>query len=369
MSIESKAANTSIGSDTVQVTLTGSPVYCASGINAVYKESLYTVQYIGEYGYISVPVTFSYRVPVQTWNGSSYVLPSTSDTLRVYSPLKVVPSVNQLENSSVYGVGRLSVTGISLSCFGDVKNVSFTSNGSSGVTAYVDVIYKPGSRSITNSSLVLTVDALLTVVVGKEVNASISSYLTFTPKVLCTFGSSGAYTMRFYDYASGDVTVTDIKNQTDTLNDSIEKGNEIAEETKETTKGIFASIKDFFGSFFQNLINSVISLFVPSADEMSGLFDQLNQFFSDRFGFLYAPFDYIIRLLNMFLSGTGETSLTFPGFEIMGETVWEPYSYDFSSEPLVGTVFGYVRTGTGILLAGWFIMYLQDFFKERFGSS
>lgn len=148
----------------------------------------------------------------------------------------------------------------------------------------------------------------------------------------------------------------------------MQKGNEIAEETKETTKGIFSSITDFFGNFFQNLIDTVVSIFVPSAEEMGDLFGQLNDFFSNTFGFLYAPFDYIIQLLGVFTSATGDTGLTFPGFSIMGYEVWPDITYDLSEDELVGTILGYVRTGTGILLAGWFIMYLQDFFKERFGK-
>lgn len=154
----------------------------------------------------------------------------------------------------------------------------------------------------------------------------------------------------------------------DKVNNSIEEGNKIAEETKETTKSIFSSITEFFGSFFQNLIDSVIGLFVPSSDEMSGLFDQLNQFFSDRFGFLYAPFDYMVQLLGVFTSAEGSTGLTFPGFSIMGYDVWPDLTYDLASDELVGTILGYVRIGTGILLGGWFIMYLQDFFKERFSQ-
>lgn len=162
--------------------------------------------------------------------------------------------------------------------------------------------------------------------------------------------------------------VNAIKDNTSQVSDKLQQQLEEQKEQTETQKGIFKSIIDFFGSFFQNLINAVVSLFVPSASEMSGLFDQLNQFFSDRFGFLYAPFNYIIKLCNVFTSKTGTTALTFPGFSIMGCEVWPDTSYDIGADPLVGTICGYVRTGTGILLAGYFIMYLQNFFKERFGS-
>lgn len=173
-----------------------------------------------------------------------------------------------------------------------------------------------------------------------------------------------SFTFKYRWYSDNIASSSDIQKNTD----AVEKGNDLQKEANETSKGIFASIKDFFGSFFSNLINSVISLFVPSSDEMSDLFDQLNQFFSDRFGFLYAPFDYMIRLCKVFTSSTGSTSLTFPGFSIMGEQVWADQTYDLASDELVGTILGYVRTGTGILLAGYFIMFLQNFFKERFGT-
>lgn len=194
------------------------------------------------------------------------------------------------------------------------------------------------------------------------------SVINYTP------GQIGYVTPAFRIQPDTVLTITDlgvVSSEYDLLeriDDTTTKTQETIGEVDKTTKGIWQTIKDFFGSFFENLINAVIGLFVPSAEEMSGLFDQLNDFFSDRFGFLYAPFDYMIRLMNVFLSSTGSTGLTLPGFSIMGHEVWGDLTYDLASDPLVGTVCGYVRTGTGILLAGYFIMFLQNFFKERFGS-
>lgn len=172
----------------------------------------------------------------------------------------------------------------------------------------------------------------------------------------------------FNDVVIEDVSPRSEKEILEDINKDTTETLEQAKEQTETQKGIFASIKEFFAGFFQNLIDSVIGLFVPSSDEMSDLFGQLNDFFSDTFGFLYAPFDYLIQLVGVFTSSTGTTGLTFPGFSIMGYEVWPDMTYDIASDPVAGKVLGYVRTGTGILLAGWFIMYLQDFFKERFGS-
>ena len=257
---------------------------------------------------------------------------NAGDVIQVYSPSKITGWNNHKHTNNVY-IGKL---------------VTYSDGNGTITTSPTSIQTYNGSGSVGS----VTVSFPVSVVCSRE-------YITSIGYDLSVF-SSCSYTCEFtwwyrqvYNYTTGQ--------KLDTLNDSVKDVNE-------TSKGILSRITDFFGSFFQNLINSVVSLFVPSADEMSGLFEQLNQFFSDRFGFLYAPFDYFIRLLNIFLAGDGAVSLTFPGFEILGETVWEPYTYDFSSEPLVGTIFGYVRTGTGILLAGWFIMYLQDFFKERFGT-
>ena len=107
---------------------------------------------------------------------------------------------------------------------------------------------------------------------------------------------------------------------------------------------------------------------MPSSEEMSDLLGQLNDFFSEKFGFLYAPFDYLIQLVGCLTGSTGGTGLTLPGFSIMGHEVWGDQTYDIASDPVAGKVLEYVRIGTGVLLGGWFIMYLQDFFKERFGK-
>ncbi len=155
----------------------------------------------------------------------------------------------------------------------------------------------------------------------------------------------------------------------DTIDDSIQQGNQIAQDTNQVTKNIFERITEFFGSFFSNLINAVVSLFVPSADEMGGLFDQLNQFFHDRFGFLYAPFDYFILLCQTLLTDTSEAPLTFPGFSIMGYEIWPDIQvWDLMSNGHAGNILWYVRQVNGVLISLYFIVYVQRFFKEHFSK-
>ncbi len=239
---------------------------------------------------------------------------------------------------------------------GDARSVLTTKENDSAafwiVTDYSEATYYLGLLSYCRYNFFRTAGPSTTPVTSHSyASYSLRSNVKFT---ITPFTETGYY--------------KEIADNTKETNQKLDEANKIAQDTNETTKGIFSSIKDFFGSFFQNLIDSVVSLFVPSAEEMGGLFDQLNQFFSDRFGFLYAPFDYMIKLMNVFLSSTGSTGITLPGFSIMGYEVWTDQTYDLSSDPLVGTILGYVRIGTGILLSGYFIMFLQNFFKERFGS-
>lgn len=222
-SVPVEAATTSIGSDVYEVNVKGSPVFCSNDVSSVYLSDIYKVQYNHNDGYFAVPVTFSYRLPIQTWNGSTYSLPSGSDTLRVYLPFKVTPSVSVSASSYSGSVSYLSVTGAALSCFGDSRDVVLTSNASGTVSCYADVFYKPGLRSVNNSSMVLTVNALLSGVVYGKSSSTVSDHITFNPSIKCVFGSAGNYTVRFYDYASGDVTVSDIQNQTDSINNNITK--------------------------------------------------------------------------------------------------------------------------------------------------
>lgn len=150
--------------------------------------------------------------------------------------------------------------------------------------------------------------------------------------------------------------------------DKIDKTTDAVEEQTKEQKGFFKSVLDFFGGFFGNLIDAVIGLFVPSAEDMQGLLQQLNDFFSKTFGFLYYPFEVIIQLFQALVSDGGGTSITFPGFSIMGYTVWEDISYNLADNELGKLVYPTVQTISGVLLGGWFIMYLRRFFDERFGG-
>lgn len=85
-----------------------------------------------------------------------------------------------------------------------------------------------------------------------------------------------------------------------------------------TNKNIFQKIGDIFNllnPFHENffgrklvelIIDGLKSLFIPENEYFSNYFDELNNWFSDRLGFLYYPLDVLFDLLNRFLSLSSE---------------------------------------------------------------
>ena len=386
ISIESSAASyVNIGTSSQTITASLGTIYVSGDTdieNVPPNTSLGTLGYTTIWGTSEsfyTNIDFTFMVPITNWNnGVEYRIASDTDFLRFFIPISIrdTSSVSYtIVSGDRTGAGTISVLPQSVSA-------SFLGKEYTCTKDFIDFMCPVESSEISvldNTVLAVKVHCL---VYGRYTGPtyspgvnSYSAYMKAYPKIDVRFGVPDAYTIGLFEYAGSNISNSDLEDQTqqitdkiDSTNDKIDSTNEKLDEANETSKGIFASITEFFGSFFKNLIDSVISLFVPSADEMGELFNQLNQFFSDRFGFLYAPFDYMIRLMQVFLSSTGGTSLTFPGFSIMGYEVWPDLTYDLSEDPLVGQICGYVRIGTGILLAGYFIMYLQNFFKERFGS-
>lgn len=101
-----------------------------------------------------------------------------------------------------------------------------------------------------------------------------------------------------------------INNQTN----KIEEQTEAIKENNKTNKGIFESIKEMLSyinplspNFFvykliELLIEGLKSLFVPSDNFFSDYFTEIQNFFRDRLGFLWTPFDIIIEVLNRILN-------------------------------------------------------------------
>lgn len=175
----------------------------------------------------------------------------------------------------------------------------------------------------------------------------------------------GVYWMRYYidisnfsfdvdDLGVSSSTITGaINNQTNVIKeqtDAIEEGNKLQEEANETSKGILGKITEFFNGFFDNLGKFFLGLIVPSAEELNEFLLEVNDWFSERLGFIWYPFDLAIDLVSSFALGDPDQNFKVPAFtlSLMGHdyVIWNEFSFDIDAFD----IFKYVRYFTSTLL-------------------
>lgn len=114
--------------------------------------------------------------------------------------------------------------------------------------------------------------------------------------------------------------VEQIKDSTNTQTEQI-----IANDNTNTSKVEQAVEKH--GNF---IIEGLKSLFIPSDDYFSSIFTDLNDFFKDRFGFLYTPIDLLVRFVNLLMSVDGDFSgIPFPELSWDGHVLVEAQTVNF----------------------------------------
>lgn len=90
-----------------------------------------------------------------------------------------------------------------------------------------------------------------------------------------------------------------INNQTQAIQENTETNKSIWETLKEVLSYINPFSENFFVyKLIDLLIDGLKSLFIPSSDFFSTYFEDLRDWFSDRLGFLWTPFDVIIEILE-----------------------------------------------------------------------
>lgn len=131
----------------------------------------------------------------------------------------------------------------------------------------------------------------------------------------------------------------------------LDTNNQIAQDSNDTAHDTNNKITDFFNGFFDNLIG----VFVPESGFFSQWFSDLNTFMSQKLGFLWSPFDFIISFLNGVYSGSGSASITFPELAWIDGTVIIPET-QFSFDNIGGQSFTDLRDmiyfATDVILLG-----------------
>lgn len=101
---------------------------------------------------------------------------------------------------------------------------------------------------------------------------------------------------------------------------------DISEEDRE--QNLFYSIQNFFSGFFRNLQNTIKTAVVPSGDDVLALLQEMNDWFSERFGFIWYPFDLAIDIVGAFALGEPDSKITVPALTLNmlgGIKLWDEF--------------------------------------------
>lgn len=94
-----------------------------------------------------------------------------------------------------------------------------------------------------------------------------------------------------------------IKDQTEAIKEQTETNKNIFERLGEMLNFLNPFSKDFFVyKLIELLIEAIKSLIIPSDDFFSNYFTNLKQWFSDRLGFLFYPFELILNILDKIIN-------------------------------------------------------------------
>lgn len=147
-----------------------------------------------------------------------------------------------------------------------------------------------------------------------------------------------------------------------------EQANELQEESNETQKNIFEKITDFFNNFFSRLGELLLSLIVPSAEDLTAFLDEVNEWFSDRLGFIWYPFGFAVDAVSALAGGDANTQFTVPALQInmLGGTytIWNEMSVDIDSFD----IFKYVRLFTSFICVGGIVSLAYNKWDEWIGG-
>lgn len=147
-----------------------------------------------------------------------------------------------------------------------------------------------------------------------------------------------------------------------------EEANTLQEEANETQNNIFAKITDFFDNFFTRLGDFLLGLIVPSSEELTAFLDEVNDWFSERLGFIWYPFSFAIDAVNALAGGTADTGFTVPALTIhmfgADYTLWNEMEIDLDSFG----IFKYVRIFTSFICVGGIVALAYNKWDEWIGG-
>lgn len=139
-------------------------------------------------------------------------------------------------------------------------------------------------------------------------------------------------------------------------------------------------INPFSENFFvykliELLIEMLKGLFIPSDNFFNDWLADMNDYFSDRFGIIYYPFDLVIDFLTRVVDTCSNVSsnavLNVPDLDFMGVTLIHAFTFDFNSLLVndgLKTVYNIYLVVVDVILSLMLINLAKNTFTEVFGG-
>lgn len=151
-------------------------------------------------------------------------------------------------------------------------------------------------------------------------------------------------------------------------NELQEEANTLQEEANETSKNIFEKITDFFDNFFTRLGDFLLGLIVPSSVDLTAFLNEVNDWFSERLGFIWYPFSFAVDAVNALAGGEADTGITVPALTLNmfggSYTIWNEMHVDLDAFG----IFKYVRVFTSFLCVGGIVALAYNKWDEWIGG-
>lgn len=147
-----------------------------------------------------------------------------------------------------------------------------------------------------------------------------------------------------------------------------EEANTLQEEANTTSKNIFEKITDFFDNFFTRLGDFLLGLIVPSSDDLTAFLNEVNDWFSERLGFIWYPFSFAVDAVSALAGGTADTGITVPALTLNmfggTYTIWNEMQVDLDAFG----IFRYVRLFTSFICVGGIVALAYNKWDEWIGG-
>ena len=160
---------------------------------------------------------------------------------------------------------------------------------------------------------------------------------------------------------------------------AIEEQTNVIQEQTEVNRNIFQKIGDilsyinpfsenFFGrKLVELIIDGIKSLFIPPNDFFTTYFSNLQTWFSDRFGFLFYPFELLIDILTRMLNiNIGEPSFTIPNIyePVTNSLLIQEQTFNFN-DVLQNNVFNTVHNIYFIIVDASIVFGLIELIRKK----